>query len=80
MIPSPPIDHRTDARRSDRLSPGSGAACAGPQVWPVLAPQILSSNPRSARSRQHPRPNFERRRLDRRSGLSSSTRADAKSP
>ena len=61
MMPSPPIHRRTDACHFARLSPGSAPACAGPQVWPVVAPQILSSNPRSARSRQYPRPSFEPR-------------------
>jgi hypothetical protein len=81
MIPSPPIHHRNDARRSDRLAPGSAHACAGPLVWPTVPARILSSKPRSARSRQHARPSFKPRRQGRRSRLNfSNTYADTKSP
>ena len=81
MMTPPPIHRRTDARHFARLSPGSAPACAGPQVWPVVAPQILWSNPRSARSHQYPRPSFEPGQPDRRSLINlSNTHADAKSP
>ncbi len=45
MMPSPPIRHRTDTCHSGRLSPGSTPARAGPQNWPVIAPQILVEQP-----------------------------------
>jgi hypothetical protein len=48
MMPSSLIQHRTEARHSGRLSPGSTPACADQQDWPVNAPKILSSNERSA--------------------------------
>ena len=81
MIPAPPIHHRNDARRSDRLAPGSAHACAGPQVWPTFALRILSSKPRSGRSRQYARPSFKPRRRGRRPRLNfSNTHPDAKSP
>jgi hypothetical protein len=81
MMPSSLIQHRTEARHSGRLSPGNTPACADQQDWPVIAPQILSSNMRSARSRQHPRPKFELKRSDRQRRLNfSNTHADAKSP
>ena len=50
MMLSSLIRHRTEARHFGRLSPGSTPACAHQQDWPVIAPQILSSNVRSARS------------------------------
>jgi hypothetical protein len=81
MMPSSLIQHRTEARHSGRLSPGNTPACADQQDWPVIAPQILSSNTRSACSRQHPRPKFELKRSDRQRRLNfSNTHADAKSP
>jgi hypothetical protein len=56
-------------------------ACADQQDWPVIAPQILPSNVRSARSRQHARPRFELKRSDRKRRLNfPNTHADAKSP
>jgi hypothetical protein len=55
MMPSPPIHHRADTRHSDRLSPGSTPARVGPQDWPVVTPQIVSPNVRSARSPRHAR-------------------------
>jgi hypothetical protein len=81
MMPSSLIQHRTEARHSGRLSPGSTSACADQQDWPVIPPQILSSNLRSARSRQHARPRFELKRSDRQRRLNfPTTHADAKSP
>jgi Putative transposase/Transposase zinc-binding domain len=49
----------TETPHGGRLSPGSTSACAGPQDWPLIAPQILSSNVQSARSYRHPRQSFE---------------------
>jgi hypothetical protein len=81
MMLSSLIQHRTEARHFGRLSPGSTPACADQQDWPVIAPQILSSNVRSARSRQHARPRFELNRSDRQLRLNfPNTHADAKSP
>ena len=65
MMLSALIQHRTEARHFGRLSPGSTPACADQQDWPVIAPQILSSNVRSAPSRQHAHPRFELKRSDR---------------
>ena len=59
MMLSALIQHRTEARYFFRLSPGNTPACADQQDWPVIAPQILSSNVQSARSRQHARPRFK---------------------
>jgi hypothetical protein len=81
MMPSSLIQHRTEARHSGRLSPGSTPACPDQQDWPVITPQILSNNVRSARSRQHARPRFELKRADRQRRLNfPNTHADAKSP
>jgi hypothetical protein len=81
MMLSSLIQHRTEAHHFGRLSPGSTPACADQQDWPVVAPQILSSNVRSARSRQHARPRFELKRSDRQHRLNfPNTYADAKSP
>jgi hypothetical protein len=81
MMPSSPIQHRIETRNSGRLSPGNTPACAGPQDWSVIAPQIPSSNVRSARARQHQRPRFERKRSNRQPHLSvPNTPAYAKSP
>ena len=81
MMPSSLIQHRTEARHSGRLSPGSTPACADQQHWPVMAPQILSNNVRSARSRKHARPRFDLKRSDRQRRLNfPNTHADAKSP
>jgi len=81
MMLSSLIQHRTEARHSGRLSPGNTPACADQQDWPVIAPQILSSNVRSARSRQHARSRFELKRCDRQRRLNfPNTHADAKSP
>jgi hypothetical protein len=44
MMLSSLIQHRTGAHHFGRLSPGSTPACADQQNWPVIAPQILSSN------------------------------------
>ena len=65
MMPSPPFQHRTETRYSGRFSTASTPACAGPQLWPVAAPQILSTSLRSARSRQHARPRFAPKRSNR---------------
>jgi hypothetical protein len=81
MMLSSPIQHRTGAHHFGRLSPGSTPACADQQDWPVIAPQILSSNVRSARSRQHARPRFELKQSDRQRWPNlPNTHADAKSP
>jgi len=81
MMPSPPIHHRTDARHSDRLAPGSAHTCAGPRVWPTVTPRILTSEPRSARLRQYERPSFKPRPRGHRSRINfSNTLPDAKSP
>jgi hypothetical protein len=81
MMPSSPIQHRTEARHSGRLSPGSTPACSDQQDWPVIAPQIPSCNVRSARWRQHARPKFELKRSDRQRRLNfPNTHPDAKSP
>jgi hypothetical protein len=81
MMLSSLIQLRSEARHFGRLSPGSAPACADQQHWPVIAPQILSSNVRSARSRQHARPRFELKRSDRQRRLNfPNTHADAKSP
>jgi hypothetical protein len=81
MMPSSLIQHRTEARHFGWLSPGSTPACADQQDRPVIAPQILSSNVRSARLRQHARPGFELNRSDRQRRLNfPNTHADAKSP
>jgi hypothetical protein len=81
MMPSSLIQHRTEPRHSGRLSPGSTPACADQQDWPVIAPKILSSNERSACSRQHARPGFRLKRSDRQRRLNfPNTHADAKSP
>ena len=81
MMPSSLIQHRTEARHSSRLSPGSPPFCADQQDCPVIAPQILSSNVRSAHSRQHARPRFELKRSDRQRRLNfPNTDAGAKSP
>ena len=57
MMPSSLIQHRTEARHSGRLPPGSTPACADQPDWPVIAPPILSSNMRSACSRRRAYPN-----------------------
>ena len=81
MMLSSLIQHRTEACHFGRLSPGSTPACANQQDWPVIAPQILSSNVRSARSRQHARPKFELKRFDRQRRLNfPNTHPDVKSP
>jgi hypothetical protein len=81
MMPSSPIQHRTGARHSGRLSPGSTPACVGQQDCLVIAPLILSSNARSARSRQHARPGSELKRSRRQRRLTfPNTHAGAKSP
>jgi hypothetical protein len=81
MMLSSLIQHRTEARRFGRLSTGSTPACADQQDRPVIAPQILSSNVRSARSRRHARPRFELKRSHRQRRLNfPNTHADAKSP
>lgn len=81
MMLSSLIQHRTEAHHFGRLSPGSTSTCADQQDWPVIAPQILSSNLRSARSRQHARPRFELKRSDRHHQLNfRNTHAEAKSP
>ncbi len=81
MMLSSLIQHRTEAHHFGRLAPGSTPACADQQAWLVIAPQILSSNVRSARSRQHTRPRFELKRSERHHRLKfRNTHADAKSP
>ena len=80
MMPSSPIRHRTDTCHDDRLTPGSIPVCTHPQDWRVIT-QILSSNLRSAGSRQHAPPRSERQRSDRRCRLTfPNTPAAAKSP
>jgi hypothetical protein len=80
MMPSSLIQHRTEARHSGRLSPGSTPACADQQDWLVIAPQILASNLRSDRSRQHARPRFALKPSDRHHRLNfRNTHADKKS-
>jgi hypothetical protein len=81
MMLSSLIQHRTEARHSGRLSTASTPACADQQDWPVIAPQILSSNVRSACSRQHPRPRYELKRSDHQRRFNfPNTHPDAKSP
>ncbi len=81
MMPSSLIQHRTEARHSGRLSPGTTPACSDQQDCPLIAPQILSSNVRSARSRQHARPKFELKRSDQQRRRNfPNTHAGAKSP
>ena len=81
MMPSSLIQHRTEARHSARLSPGTTPACSDQQDGPVIAPQFLSSNVRSARSRQHARPKFELKRSDHQPRPNfPNTHAGAKSP
>jgi hypothetical protein len=81
MMPSSPMQHRTEARHSGRLSPGTTPACSDQQYCSVIAPQIQSSNMRSARSRQHAHPKFEPKRSDRQRRRNfPNTHAGAKSP
>ena len=81
MMLSSLIQHRTEARHSGRLSPGNTPACADQQDWPVIVPQILSSNVQSARSRQHAPPRFKLKRSDRQRRLNfPNTHAGVKSP
>ena len=81
MMPSSPIHHRTETRHPGRLSTGSAPTCAGPQDWPEIAPQILPSNPQSARSYHHPRQSFEPRLPHRWVRITfPNTHAGAKSP
>jgi hypothetical protein len=81
MMPSLLILHRTDARDSGRLSTGNARAHVGSSDWPAIAPQILSSNLRSARSRLHPRSRFKPKRSNRQPRLSFPyTPTDLKSP
>ena len=81
MMLSSLIQHRTQARQFGRLSPGSTPACADQQDWPLIAPQILSGNVRSARSRQHPRPRYTPKRSDCQRRLNfPNTHDDATSP
>jgi hypothetical protein len=81
MMPSLPIRHRTDTCHYGRLSQGSTPACVGPQDCPVIAPQIPSSNPRSARSRQHLRQSFDPKPPYRQARISfTNTHIGAKSP
>jgi hypothetical protein len=81
MMPSSPIQHRTEAHHSGRLSPASTPACVQQQKSLVIAPQIPSRNLRSDLSRQHARRKFELTRSDRQRRLNfPNTHADAKSP
>jgi hypothetical protein len=81
MMLSSLIQHRTGAHQFGRLSPGSTPACVHQHKSLVIAPQILSRNVRSARSRRHARPNVELKRSDRRRRPNfPNTHADAKSP
>ena len=81
MMPSSLIQHRTEARHYGRLSPGTTPARSDPPDGPVIAPQFLSSNVRSARSRQHARPGFKPKRSHRQRRLNfPNTHAGAKSP
>jgi len=59
MMPSSLIRNRSDTCYSGLRSHGSTPARAGPQNWPAIAPQILSSNARSPRTHQHARQSFE---------------------
>jgi hypothetical protein len=61
MMPSPPIRNRSDTCYSGLRSHGSAPARAGPQNWPAIAPQILSSNARSASTYQHACQSFEQK-------------------
>jgi hypothetical protein len=65
MMPSPLIRHRSDTRHSSRLSADNAPARAGPQNWPLIAPQIRSPHAQSKRSRPHPHPFFEPKRTRR---------------
>jgi hypothetical protein len=81
MMPSSLIQHRTEARHSGRLSPGSTPACADQQDWSVIAQQTPSNKVQSARSRQHAPPSFKLKPSDRqRRPNFRSPHADAKSP
>ena len=56
MMPSPPIDDRTDARHSGRLSPGSTPARIALPDSPAIARPILSRNARPlVHTDAHPR-------------------------
>jgi hypothetical protein len=81
MMLSSQIQHRAEARHFGRPSPGSAPACADQPDRPVIATQILFSNVRSARSRQHSRPRFKPKRSGRQRRLYfPDTHADPKSP
>jgi len=81
MRPSSLIQHRTEARHYGRLSPGTTPARSDPPDGPVIAPQFLSSNVRSARSRQHARPKSSLKQSDHQRRLNfPNTHPDAKSP
>ena len=81
MMPSLPIRNCTDTCHSGRLPPGSTSACAGPQYWPVIAPQIWSTNLRSAHSRQHARQSFDPKPPGRQARICfTNTHVRAKSP
>jgi hypothetical protein len=72
---------RAEACHFGRLSPGSTITCVDQQDGPVSAPQILSSNLRSARSRRNAHPRFDLKRSDRHHRLNfPNTHINAKSP
>ena len=58
MMPSPPIDDRSDNCHSRWLAAGNAQACADPPDCPAVAPQILSCNVPPARSSQRAHPCF----------------------
>jgi len=71
------VARRTPEPASARSTPAS----ADQQDWPVIAPQILSNNVRSARSHQHAGPRFELKQSDRQRRINRpNAHADAKSP
>jgi len=81
VMPSLPIQNCTDASHSGRFPPGSTSACAGPQYWPVIAPQIWSTNLPSAHSRQQARQSFDPKPPGRLARICfTNTHARAKSP
>ena len=58
MMPSPPIDDRSDNCQSRWLAAGNAQACADPPDGPAVAKQIRSCNVESAHSQRYPQPSF----------------------